>query len=329
MTLSHQLNYFLFARTREVRYYINDNSKPGGIRRRKAIGSNIRGQPVANLKRKGSDMADFHSKRLKRIKFQAVLASVFSIAILATAGTATFAWFTVNRKVSSSYDGIVSMANSNIKGVEYFNILKVDTAQDGTKQYHFNATPTTTNYAIGEYSRAWGKEEHQILIKVTLNADSDAMKCLAAAKENILHDKNSWTDVDWNNPGDGFPLSSIVSMNYYTEASEGSITVDVTNDNGEVTGTKNYDVITINKPSTTTDYSFVSIDDHTDAPTFTQELSLADSIASSGGETCFYIVMDYNLRAIDSIYSYNIGNPIFESEEGVKFACDFSVVVVE
>ena len=71
-----------------------------------------------------------------------------------------------------------------------------------------------------------------------------------------------------------------------------------------------------------------------DAPSFQSNLQLGDE---ANGLKPIYIMLDYNEKAITSIYSYNIGNPKFEgdyeasdassSSGGVIFKSDFTIVV--
>lgn len=60
-------------------------------------------------------------------------------------------------------------------------------------------------------------------------------------------------------------------------------------------------------------------------PSYQQSFELA---SASTGESCVYIMLDYYSDAITSIYSYNIGEPSFNSPYGVQFDCDFSITFI-
>lgn len=254
-------------------------------------------------------MANFSSKRLKRIRLQAVLVSVFFTVCVASAGTATFAWFYVNRKVSANYQNIVATNIKYIKSCEYYAIDHVDVNSDSTRTYSFKNTPLTSDYAIGDYSRAFTKEEHQLLIKVTLNENYSTFISTATADADILNGGNSWSAITWKTTGN--PLSSIVAFNTYASS--------------QVTTSGNYLVLSPTSDNPTTKYSFISMSG--DTPTYTQSFQVGNEI-TTGTDSVIYFVIDYNLAAIDSIYSYNIGNEAFESETGITYQCDFAIRVL-
>ena len=70
-----------------------------------------------------------------------------------------------------------------------------------------------------------------------------------------------------------------------------------------------------------------------DTPSFQGNLKLGEE---TDGQKPIYIMLDYNEKAITSIYSYNIGNPKFEgdyeassssSSGGVSFKSDFTIAI--
>jgi hypothetical protein len=254
-------------------------------------------------------MANFSSKRLKRIRFQAILASLFFTLCVVSAGTATFAWFYVNRKVSADYQSIVTDSVKYIKNCEYYEIDHVTVNSDSTRTYSFKNTALTFGFAIGKYSRAFATEEHQILIKVTLNNTYSNFISTATAEADILGGGNSWSAVSWATTNN--PLSSIAAFNTYASS--------------QVTASGDYLVVSPSSDNPTTKYSFVSMSG--DTPTYTQSFQIGDEFTTSS-DSVIYFVIDYNLAAIDSIYSYNIGNEAFESETGITYKCDFAIRVM-
>ncbi len=254
-------------------------------------------------------MANFLSKRLKLIRLQAILASCFFAVCVASAGTATFAWFYVNRKVSADYQSIVATDVKYIKSCEYYAIDHVTVNSDNTRTYSFNNTPLSAGYAIGKYSRAFATEEHQILIKVTLNELYSTFISTATADTDILNGGHSWDAVSWATSNN--PLSSIVAFNVYA--------VD------QITASGNYLVLSPTADNPTTKYSFVSMSGET--PTYTKFLQIGNEFTTTA-DSVIYFVIDYNLSAIDSIYSYNIGNAAFESDSGITYQCDFAIRVL-
>ena len=254
-------------------------------------------------------MANFLSKRLKLIRLQAILASCFFAVCVASAGTATFAWFYVNRKVSADYQSIVATDIKYIKSCEYYAIDHVTVNSDNTRTYSFHNTPLSASYAIGKYSRAFATEEHQILIKVTLNDLYSTFISTATADADILNGGHSWDAINWQTSDN--PLSSIAAFNAYPA--------------DQITINGDYLVLSPAADNPTTKYSFVSMSG--EPPTYTKFLQIDDEFTTSSDPT-IYFVIDYNLSAIDSIYSYNIGNAAFESETGITYQCDFAIRVL-
>ncbi len=245
-------------------------------------------------------MADIRSKRLKRIKMQAFLTCFLSLGTLAAAGSATFAWFTTNKTAKASYLNIVATDSAIVESVNYYKIKSVDT----TNNIYTFSTTTATATDIGLYDSALGSEEHQILIKINFKSTTTASYTInAGANSDILNGGNSWSTIDWEN-ADSYPLSSIIKFNYFgTDATEGT------------------DTIVVTKTTGITDSSFITMSN--DTPSFAQKLSLGSGTAP----TSVYIMLDYNVEAITSIYSANIGVEKFETSESLSFSCDFSITV--
>lgn len=262
-------------------------------------------------------MVDIRSKRLKRIKLQAFLMCFVSVGAVAAAGTATFAWFSTNKIATATYANIVAQDSSLVESVAYYKIQQTNT-ENGVTTYIFNGTGTT----IPEYSRIDENEAHQLLIAITLRDNVTGCKIVAAPNSDsqILNmatstsDTNQWSVIDWNKTP--YPLSTIISF-YYTE------TANVVDNNGskKITITKN--------TSSSTTQSFISLDQNTAYPVRNGDNL---SLASSTTNKVVYVVLDYDLDLIESIYSFNIGNDNFTTDagsdsSGLIFSCDFHINV--
>ncbi len=302
--------YNLLRRGHKISKIHQVKSKPEVIRRRKAKGSSL-GQPVASSRkiRKGEEMADIRSKRLKRIKTQAFLTCILSLGTLMAAGTATFAWFTTNKTATAKYLNIVAADTSIVDSVTYYKIASVS----GNK---YTFTDIATTYDIGQYDSALGTKEHQILIKVvfkdTVNTN---ITVKAVANSDILQGGHDWGVVAKDENGDSwhdtsnFPLSSIIKFDYF------GTSADTTTTSGS---------IIVDKSAITAETSFITLDGTT--PTYTTSFNIGSE--TPGGTNPIYIMLDYNEDAIASIYSFTIGNEYFsDAEKSVDFKCDFSIVV--
>ncbi len=253
-------------------------------------------------------MADIRSKRLKRIKTQAFLTCILSLGTLMAAGTATYAWFTTNKTATAKYLNIVAADTSIVDTVKYYKINKVT----GNK-YTFKDLATA--YDLGTYDSALGDKEHQILIEVTFKENVNTnIKVNAIANSDILNGGDSWSTVavkdgnPWTDT-DNFPLSSIIKFDYFGTAA------DTTTTSGS---------ITVTKETTTPETSFITMSEN--KPSYTTSFSIGSE--TSGGTNPIYIMLDYKEDAVESIYSSNIGNSVFDNaDEDIKFKCDFSIVV--
>ncbi len=264
-------------------------------------------------------MADFRSKRLKSIKLKACLVCFLSLGTLFAAGTATFAWFTTNKQASAQYLNIVAQDTHMVFSVEYYAIENVDT-EKGT--YTFNTTSQT--HKMPKYDRVYNDEKNKLLIKINLKANHEAFTVKATAEGNNTPKEDGefdWGKINWNANDKGsynFPLSTIVKFDtcdLVSEVKDSSITVKKTNPTNEM--------------------KFVDASEST--PKFTTTLSpLASGAAST---STVYIMVDYNEKAVEAIYSYNIGNSIFDNEAGssdssgdtsntIKWTLDFVITVV-
>lgn len=252
-------------------------------------------------------MADFRSKRLKRIKLQAFLACFLSLGTVAAAGSATFAWFSTNKTATASYTNIVAKDSSLVKSVKYYPISSIS---DDGNSYTFSTSSSSAS-SINEYSRIDGNAMHQLLIEITLNDDESyrsSFNVIATADEDVLNGQESWAGYKGWDTATTYPLSTIISF-YYTETvTPGSNTITVTKDTSET--------------SSDVTQHFIGISADTGNPKFTQTLTLKEN---STKEDKVYIMLDYYLDAIDSIYSFNIGNTKFSSNESLKFGCDFHI----
>lgn len=263
-------------------------------------------------------MTDFRSKRLKRIKLEAFLTCFLSLSTLVAASSATFAWFSTNKRATAKYLNIVAKDSAIVNQVSYHSIKDVTVDDNGNiTQYTFNKS-TTSTLTIGNYSRALGDNKHQLLIEIFLKDSTNSFSITANAKKKLLSD-NGWADYgedNWKgNPTTSgstikykpLPLSFIVSIAYFgtsvTTDASGNILLDVANKQGDA-------------------QSFVTLASENDTPKYNQSFN----IGNGNGNNTIYIMLDYNLTAIDSIYSYNIGNERFE-EENVNFICDFSITL--
>lgn len=234
-----------------------------------------------------------------------------SVSVVAAAGSATFAWFSTNKTATAKYSNIVAKDSSYVSSWTYHSIKETTVSTDGsTYTYVFNYD-STTKLSIDQYSRLNENDAHQLLVEITLTDDAGSFNFEANADKNILPDtdedgnaRNQWSTVDWTNITN-LPLSSIIAF-YYTEEPN----VNVNESEKTITITRSTD-----------ETSFVTLTNEN--PSFTQSLTLKENSTAKK----VYVVLDYNLSAIDSIYSFNIGNEAFDSDEGLTFGCDFSFSV--
>lgn len=253
-------------------------------------------------------MSDIRSKRLKRIRIQSFLTCFLSLSTLFAAGSATFAWFSTNKRATAKYMNIVARDSSIVKTANYYKIKSRDVEN---RTYTFSKGYTNV-YDLLQYNRELGDGIYQILVEVIFKKTDVPFKVNAFSKENLIAD-GTWKSGLWNTTP--FPLSSIIQFTYFG-------TNAVTNNDNTITVTKNQDP---------TDVGFVTMNG--DTPTYTQEFALKDK--EDNGEKPIYIMLDYNEKAITSIYSYNIGNPLFEGDygsdssnnNGIKFKCDFTIAI--
>ena len=258
------------------------------------------------------------NKTLRR-RIRTFLSVSFGVSMFASLGVSTYAWFSTNKTATTTYRSIVANDSNIVKSVAYYDIASVTTS-DGVNTYTF--TDLSTTYSIGTYDPMGlnGSNEHQLLIVITLKNAMSNVSLTASADSDILEGGNDWGTVAKDSNGDAwhdttkFPLSSIVEF-HYCSPSIVSGAYMVTGDGEES--------------------SFVSISD--EKPTYTQNFNVATETTSTDK---LYLMLDYNEAAIDSIYSYNIGNEIFSGALGsststsgdstssdVEFHCDFTIRV--
>lgn len=251
-------------------------------------------------------MIDYRSNRLKRIKIQSFLTCFLALSTLAAAGTATFAWFSTNKRATAKYMNIVAQDSAIVQSANYYRIKEVN-----GDTYKFS-TNSTNVYDLLPYERELGNGAYQILVEVTFKKTDVPFTVNAFTAKDILGGKNSWENIDWSvSP---FPLSSIIQFTYFGTNAD-------TSASGYISVTKN----------NTKDAGFITMNG--DAPSFKGNLKLGEEV---NGQNPIYIMLDYNEKAITSIYSYNIGNPQFDgdysannssSSGGVSFKSDFSIAI--
>lgn len=252
-------------------------------------------------------MIDYRSNRLRRIKIQSFLTCLVALSTLAAAGTATFAWFSTNKRATAKYMNIVAEDSAIVQSANYYRIKEVN-----GDTYKFSTTAGTNVYDLLPYDRELGDGKYQILIEITFKKTDVAFTVNAFTAKDILGEEKSWKNIDWSTSP--FPLSSIIQFTYFGTNADTSTT-------GYISVTKN------NK----TDAGFITMDG--DTPSFQGNLKLGEE---ANGQKPIYIMLDYNEKAITSIYSYNIGNPKFEgdyeansssSSGGVRFKSDFTIAI--
>lgn len=251
-------------------------------------------------------MIDYRSNRLKRIKIQSFLTCLLALSTLTAAGTATFAWFSTNKRATAKYMNIVATDSAIVQTANYYRIKEVN-----GDTYKFS-TGSTNVYDLLPYERELGNGAYQILIEVKFKKTDVPFTVNAFTAKDVLGGKKSWENIDWSvSP---FPLSSIIQFTYFGTNAD--------------TSTKDYISVTKNN---TKDTGFITMDG--DAPFFKGNLKLGEE---ANGQNPIYIMLDYNEKAITSIYSYNIGNPQFDgdysannssSSGGVSFKSDFSIAI--
>lgn len=252
-------------------------------------------------------MIDYRSKRLRRIKIQSFLTCLVALSTLAAAGTATFAWFSTNKRATAKYMNIVAKDSAIVQSAYYYRIKEVN-----GNTYKFSKRAGTNVYDLLPYERELGNGAYQILIEVTFKKTDIPFTVSAFTAQDVLGGKNSWENINW--AVSPFPLSSIIQFTYFGTNAD--------------TSTEGYISVTKNN---TTDTGFITMDG--DTPSFNANLTLGDEV---NGQKPIYIMLDYNEKAITSIYSYNIGNPKFEgdyeassssSTGGVSFKSDFTIAI--
>ena len=251
-------------------------------------------------------MIDYRSNRLKRIKIQSFLTCLLALSTLAAAGTATFAWFSTNKRATAKYMNIVATDSAIVQTANYYRIQEVN-----GNTYKFSKGSTNV-YDLLPYERELGNGAYQILIEVKFKKTDVPFTVNAFTAKDVLGGKNSWENINWKvSP---FPLSSIIQFTYFGTNAD--------------TSAREYISVTKNN---TTDTGFITMNG--DAPSFKGNLKLGEE---ANGQNPIYIMLDYNEKAITSIYSYNIGNPKFDgdysannssSSGGVSFKSDFSIAI--
>ena len=251
-------------------------------------------------------MIDYRSNRLRRIKIQSFLTCLVALSTLTAAGTATFAWFSTNKRATAKYMNIVAKDSAIVKTANYYRIHEIN-----GDTYKFSKASTNV-YDLLPYDRELGDGKYQILIEITFKKTDVAFTVNAFTAKDILGGEKSWKNIDWSTSP--FPLSSIIQFTYF----------------GSNADTSTNDYISVTK-NNTTDTGFITMDG--DTPSFQGNLKLGEE---TNGQKPIYIMLDYNEKAITSIYSYNIGNPKFEgdyeassssSSGGVSFKSDFTIAV--
>lgn len=251
-------------------------------------------------------MIDYRSNRLKRIKIQSFLTCLLALSTLAAAGTATFAWFSTNKRATAKYMNIVAKDSAIVQTANYYRIKEIN-----GDTYKFSKASTNV-YDLLPYDRELGDGKYQILIEITFKKTDVAFTVNAFTAKDNLGGEKSWKNIDWSTSP--FPLSSIIQFTYF----------------GSNADTSTNDYISVTK-NNTTDTGFITMDG--DTPSFNANLHLGDE---ANGQKPIYIMLDYNEKAITSIYSYNIGNQKFEgdyeansssSSGGIRFKSDFTIAI--
>ncbi len=246
-------------------------------------------------------MSDFRSQRIKRIRRKAILTCVFSVETAISFSTATFAWFTINRQATLQYMNIVAQNSAMVEEVNYYAVSAINLEK---KSYTFDMN--TTANSLGPYSRI-GDGKYQVLIQVKLKDPATPFRIQATSNQALLESKD-WGEINWS--AGSLPLSTVIQMTFFGP----NATVD-----------SDAKTITVSKPNPSDDKRFVTMDASNQKPSYRQSFELAPA---STGESCVYIMLDYYSDAITSIYSYNIGEPSFNSPYGVQFDCDFSITFI-
>ncbi len=252
-------------------------------------------------------MIDYRSNRLKRIKIQSFLTCFVALSTLAATGTATFAWFSTNKRATAKYMNIVAQDSAIVQTANYYRIKEVN-----GNTYKFSKGSTNV-YDLLPYERELGNGAYQILIEVKFKKTDVPFTVNAFTAKNVPDEESwSWKNIDWSvSP---FPLSSIIQFTYFGTNAD--------------TSAREYISVTKNN---TTDTGFITMNG--DVPSFQGNLKLGEEV---NGQNPIYIMLDYNEKAITSIYSYNIGNPQFDgdysannssSSGGVSFKSDFSIAI--
>lgn len=246
-------------------------------------------------------MSDFRSQRIKRIHRKAILTCVFSVGTAISFSTATFAWFTINRQATLQYMNIVAQDSAMVEEVNYYAVSDINLEK---KSYTFNVnTPATS---LGTYSRI-GDGKYQVLIQIKLKDPATPFRIQATSNQALLESKD-WGEINWS--AGSLPLSTVIQMTYFGP----NATVD-----------SDKKTINVVKANSDGDKGFVTMDATNQKPSYQQSFELAPV---STGDSYVYIMLDYYSDAITSIYSYNIGEPSFNSPDGVQFDCDFSITFI-
>ncbi|MGN0812260.1 MAG: hypothetical protein ACI4MQ_01965 [Candidatus Coproplasma sp.] len=246
-----------------------------------------------------------------RLKNLIKLIAVCALAVILTVAAVVFlvqdnayAWFAKNNLVSA--DGMqvaIKVDESVVGSTEYFKFK-----EKSGNSYTFKKS-TSTEMDTYDSSE---NNDYQIVVKINLTSTTDSVTVNAytTAKGYLGADEAEELAATGNS------MSSVVAFEIYYSDTDSAIIEEDTDTDGVA-------LVKLTPPDPLTDYSFV-----TEEKTLSSSVSLGETHTLTGtGSKAVYIVIKYNVNAIDEIISHNIGNSVFSGSTDITFDCDFSFSV--
>lgn len=241
-----------------------------------------------------------------KLVFVSVVAAVCAVAaVVCFAPKGFFSWFADNQSVSASVMNVsVESHTQVVNTLEYY---KFDSVSGGA--YNFTAD-SSQNVTWNTYDGVLNNIVYQAVIKIKI---SDSVNTVTVSAKTIAEYYLGDGDNLHVLAPSGNSLSSIVAFEAYYSDGEGIV------DSGNGS-------LTLTPPETADENTYTFIN---------QDKTLAEAVYLGGAHTftsqtdkAVYVVLKYNVTAIEEISTKNIGNPSVESLESIPFdICDFSLYV--
>ena len=255
--------------------------------------------------------------RTKKAKLQIQLVALFLflVASLATLSISTYAWFATNQRVTASGLRIIADSYDAISGAKYYSSEKPDLTVTPAA-YYFDKTPIAANEdkALPTYDRLFSESQHQLLVAIEVN--ERVLSCQLVAKANsMVITNNSWDDVAWHDNASNDtpnPLSAVVTFVPYQ--------------NSQVSEEYRYSKDCYKVSGNNANSSFVSLD-NANNPIYDSDAEIVIGQYDTSIDHVVWFTIDYDKELVESIYSYYLVDPLFNTGSDILFACDFTVSV--